>query len=87
MGPVPDLEASVARPVLQLAAAGVIGIVIWKVLSILLLPLLGTFLGFLFMIVKVALVVGLIVLAFWFLKRRGETGKTEPGEPGEATAE
>jgi hypothetical protein len=76
--------------VLQLAAAGVIGVVIWKVLSILLLPLLGTFLGVLFMIVKVALVVGLIVLAFWFLKRNGGTGKTELGgtdETGEATAE
>lgn len=61
---------------LQLAAAGILGVAVWKVLSILLLPLLGTFLGFLFTIVKFALLIGLVVLAFWLFRKRGETGET-----------
>jgi len=70
---------------LQLAAAGILGVAVWKVLSILLLPLLGTFLGFLFTIVKFALLIGLVVLAFWLLRKKGETGETPTG--GEAPAE
>lgn len=76
------------KPVLQLAAAGVIGVVVWKVLSFLLLPLLGTFLGFLFTIVKVALIVGLVFLAIWFIRKRGDSSRpSETGQAGEAPAE
>ncbi len=74
-----------AKPLLQLAAAGILGVAVWKVLSILLLPLLGTFLGFLFTIVKFALLIGLVVLAFWLFRKRGETGETPAG--GEVPAE
>lgn len=74
-----------AKPMLQLAAAGILGVAVWKVLSILLLPLLGTFLGFLFTIGKFALLIGLVVLAFRLFRKRGETGETPTG--GEAPAE
>ncbi|MGH7675352.1 MAG: hypothetical protein ACREMV_08780 [Gemmatimonadales bacterium] len=75
-----------ARPVLQLAAAGILGVAVWKVLSVLLFPLLGTFLGLLFTVLKFALLIGLVALAFrWLSKKKGDTG--ERGEPGEATAE
>lgn len=53
------------KPVLTLAAAGVLGLALWKILAILFLPLLGLF----FTIVKIALVVGLIYLVLWWLHR------------------
>jgi threonine/homoserine/homoserine lactone efflux protein len=67
------------------AGAGVAGFALWKVASVLLLPLLGTLLGFLFMIVKVGLIVGLVWLAIWFF-RRGDRGR-EPPQPSEPAAE
>ena len=69
------------KPVLQLAAVGVLGVAVWKVLSIFMLPLLGTLLGIL---LKVALLAGLAFLIVWWLRKRkdGETrdGETKDGE-------
>ena len=59
-----------AKPILQLAAAGFLGVALWKVVSILLLPLLGTLLGFFLTLLKVALVVGLVFLVFWLFRKR-----------------
>lgn len=61
------------RPAVTLAAAGVVGFALWKVLSFLLIPLLGTMLGFVFMLVKIGLVVALVFFLIWFFrKNRGE---------------
>lgn len=69
-----------ARPVLQLAAVGILGIALWKIVSILLFPLLGAALGFFFIVLKIALIAGLIFFLFWlFNKKKG----TEPKD-GEA---
>ncbi len=62
------------KPVLQLAAVGVVGAVVWKLAAFLLLPLLGTALGFVFLIVKVVLVVGVIALLFWLFNRKKSGG-------------
>ena len=51
-----------AKPFLQLAALGVAGLALWKIASIVLLP-------FLMLAFKIALVVGLVMLAIWFLKK------------------
>ena len=59
-----------AKPVLQLAAIGIVGIGLWKIAAVFLLPLL-------FVIFKIALIVGLIVLAFWWLNK-GKKGDTPP---------
>ena len=64
------------KPILTVAAAGVLGFAIWKVLSFLLLPLLGTVLGMFFAVLKVVLVVGLVFLVLWWLRR----DKKEDGE-------
>ena len=53
------------KPVLKLAAVGFLGLALWKVLPILLLPLLGIFLT----VVKIALVVGLVFLVVWWLRK------------------
>ena len=50
------------KPLLQLAALGVTGLALWKIASFVLLPLLA-------LVLKVALIVGLVMLAIWFFKR------------------
>jgi predicted ABC-type exoprotein transport system permease subunit len=61
------------RPVLTLAAVGLAGIAIWKVLWLLLLPLVGTLVGLAMVGVKV-LLFALVIFALWrlFFRRRQE---------------
>jgi FtsH-binding integral membrane protein len=51
-----------AKPLLQLAVLGFAGVALWKIASMVLLP-------FLMVAFKIALVVGLVMLAIWFFKR------------------
>lgn len=51
-----------AKPLLQLAAVGVVGFALWKLASFILFPVL--MLAF-----KLALVVGIVMFAIWFFKR------------------
>jgi len=62
------------KPVLQLAAVGVVGALVWKLAAFLLLPLLGTALGFVFLIVKIVLVVGIVAFLFWLFNRKTSGG-------------
>lgn len=66
-----------SKLVLQLAAAGVAGVILWKLLA-------GPLIGLLFVALKVAFVVGLVMFALWFFKK---SRKDEPkdGEAGSAT--
>lgn len=57
------------KPVLGLTAAGMLGILLWKLLGILLLPLAGIALAFLISVFKVVMVVGLVLIAMWILRR------------------
>jgi uncharacterized membrane protein YhdT len=59
------------KPVLQLAAVGLVGIGLWKIASVFLLPLL-------FLVVKIALIAGLIMLAFWFFNKKDRRPDTPP---------
>jgi len=54
------------RPVLTLAAVGIAGIAIWKVLWLLLLPLVGMLVGLAMVGVKV-LLFALVIFALWRL--------------------
>lgn len=51
------------KPVLQLAAIGLVGIGLWKIASVFLLPLF-------FLVFKIGLIVGLIMLAFWWFNKK-----------------
>jgi hypothetical protein len=68
------------KPLATLAAAGVIGVALWKVLSILLLPLAGLLLGLVLTLAKVGLLVALVMFAVWLFRRKDK----EKG--GEASA-
>lgn len=59
------------KPILSLAAVGFVGVVLWKVAAGLLLPLF-------FLVFKVALVVGLIMFAFWFFRKDRGKEDTPP---------
>jgi hypothetical protein len=51
-----------AKPFLQLAALGVAGFALWKLASLFLLP-------FLMLALKMAVIVGLVMLAIWYFKK------------------
>lgn len=59
------------KPVLQLAAVGLVGIGLWKLASIFLLPLL-------FFVFKIGLIVALIMLAFWFFNKKSRGKEDTP---------
>jgi hypothetical protein len=59
------------KPVLQLAAVGVVGIIAWKLAAAFLLPLL-------FFVFKIGLIVGLIALAFWFFNKKSRGKEDTP---------
>jgi hypothetical protein len=58
------------KPIVSLAAAGFLGLALWKVLSILFLPLVGTLIGMLLTVLKVALIAGIVLLVWWLMRRR-----------------
>lgn len=63
-----------SKPLLQLAALGLFGLAIWKVGSFFLLPLI-------FLALKIAFVVALVLFAIWFFKRN-DTSKDEDKAAG-----
>lgn len=68
------------KPVLALAAAGAVGFALWKLASLLLLPLVGTVVGFLLTILKFAAIGALLWFAYRFLTRKKDTGGEAPAE-------
>ena len=61
------------KPVMQLAAVGLVGIVAWKLAAAFLLPLF-------FFVFKIGLIVALIMLAFWFFNKKSR-GKEDTPPP------
>ena len=59
------------RPVLTLAAVGFVGIALWKIASALLLPLV-------FLVFKIALIVGVVMAVFWWFNKKGRKEDTPP---------
>ncbi|HEV8380615.1 MAG TPA: hypothetical protein VGQ29_03460, partial [Gemmatimonadales bacterium] len=57
------------KPVLQLAAVGLVGFGLWKLASVFLLPLF-------FFVFKIGLIVALIMLAFWYFNKK-DRGKED----------
>ena len=57
------------KPVVGLAATGVIALLLWKALAIFLLPLVGVLIGFAFLALKIGLLLGALCFLFWLLRR------------------
>lgn len=62
------------KPIAMLAATGVAGLVLIKLVGVLLFPLLGVLIGFLLWALKFALIAGLIWWGFHLFKRWSEKG-------------
>ncbi|HWA59421.1 MAG TPA: hypothetical protein VG692_19360 [Gemmatimonadales bacterium] len=63
------------KPVLGLAATGIVALILWKVLAAFLLPLVGVAIGFVFLAVKIGFIVGAVLLALWVFKRVNRTAE------------
>ncbi|PYP18193.1 MAG: hypothetical protein DMD54_05575 [Gemmatimonadetes bacterium] len=59
------------RPILTLAAVGFVGIALWKIASALLLPLV-------FLVFKIALIVGVVMAVFWWFKNKKDRKEDTP---------
>jgi hypothetical protein len=59
------------KPVLQLAAIGIIGIGLWKLASLFLLPLF-------FFIFKIGLIIGLVMLVYWWINKKSRGKEDTP---------
>ena len=57
------------KPILGVAATGVVAVLLWKVLLVFLLPLIGIAAGFLFLVAKVVFVGVMLCIAIWLLRR------------------
>ncbi|MGH7530780.1 MAG: hypothetical protein ACREMN_10395 [Gemmatimonadales bacterium] len=67
------------KPLLQLAALGVVGIAIWKVALPFVLPLL-------MLVFKIALVAGLVVLAMWWFNKQSRKDNPPTTPPPDVSA-
>jgi len=68
------------KPVLQLAAVGIVGVILWKLLA-------GVLLGVLFTIFKIAFFVALVWFGVWAFKRWNGKKQDDKGEaPAEGKA-
>lgn len=57
------------KPVMGLAATGLIALLLWKALAIFLLPLFAVLFGFAFLVLKIGLIVGAVCFLFWLFRR------------------
>ena len=57
------------KPLLGVAATGVAAVVIWKVLALVLLPMLGLAIGIVALVIKVFVILVLLVIAYWLYRR------------------
>ena len=67
------------RPLVTLATAGLVGIALWKILSILLVPIAGVLFGLLFMLRQVGLLVELVMFGLWLFRRKEKGGESSAG--------
>lgn len=64
------------KPVLGIAAAGFAAVVLWKLLGLLLLPLMAMALGFLIVVLKFAFIGAGICFAIWLFRRMTRSSAT-----------
>lgn len=57
------------KPVLGVATAGVVMLLLWKLLAVILLPMLGVAFALVFTVIKFAFIIGTVCFAFWLFRR------------------
>ncbi len=64
------------KPLLGVAATGVLALLLWKVVLVFLLPFIGLAVGFAFLAVKIAFIGAMIALAIWVARRWSRSEET-----------
>lgn len=59
------------KPVLGVAATGVVAFLLWKALFIVLLPLVGIAVGLVFLVLKIIFICMMICVGVWVFRRLG----------------
>ena len=62
-------EPPMLKPLMNLAALGIVGVLLWKLLGLLLLPLVGVALGIFFLLFKFALIGAVLFFLVWLVRR------------------
>ena len=57
------------KPLLGIAATGVVAVLAWKLLVLLLLPMLGLALGIVALVIKVFFILFVVMIAYWLYRR------------------
>lgn len=57
------------KPLLGVAATGVAAVVIWKLMAIVLLPMIGLAIGLVALVIKVFVILIVLLIAYWLYRR------------------
>lgn len=62
------------KPLLAVTATGVAAVLAWKLLVIVMLPLLGLAIGVVAFMIKAAFILLILLIAYWIYRRTGSEG-------------
>jgi hypothetical protein len=57
------------KPLLAVAATGAAAVLAWKIMALVMLPLLGLAIGFVALVIKLLVVFFILLIAFWLFRR------------------
>jgi hypothetical protein len=57
------------KPLLGIAATGVVAVLAWKLLLLVLLPMLGLAIGIVALVIKVFFILFVVMIAYWLYRR------------------
>lgn len=57
------------KPLMGLAATGVVAVLAWKLLALVMLPLLGLAIGFVALVIKLMVLLLVLLVAYWLYRR------------------
>jgi hypothetical protein len=57
------------KPLLGIAATGVVAVLAWKLMVLILLPMLGLALGIVAVVIKVFFILFVVMIAYWLYRR------------------
>ena len=63
------LEPIMIKGLLGVAATGVVAVMAWKLMALVMLPLLGIAIGFVALMIKMMVVFFILLIAYWLFRR------------------
>jgi hypothetical protein len=57
------------KPLLGIAATGVVAVLAWKLMVLILLPMLGLAIGIVALVIKVFFILFVVMIAYWLYRR------------------